>query len=113
MDVNRRLELPTVDVLSVSNGPVDGGTLVTVTGLGADFRDYSPSSPVACRFGTSVSLGTLLSPSTVLCQAPASAAAGDVVASVANNHQDYTLDPIVFTYDGTSGVCFWCAVNWS
>jgi len=88
----------TVDALTPTNGPIDGGTFVTV--IGTNFINTT-----TCRFdATYATNATLVSASLLTCVSPA-LSAGTYVVELTNNDQDFTSSFMTFTYVGTSCVC--------
>lgn len=84
----------TLAVTSVAptNGPLAGGTRVTVTG--GTFLD---SPALRCQFGTfAAAAATYHSPQAIVCAAPSSAVATTVALEVSNNQQDYTTSGVPF-----------------
>ena len=79
------------------NGPLEGGTRVTVTGHG-----FANTSALACRFGDAEApVAAFVSSTSVVCVAPPRAAASTVFLSVALNGVDFSMDDValpVFHY---------------
>lgn len=82
-------------------GPVNGNTVVTVTGT-----NFVSSFDPHCRFGNgSASPATYVSPVQLVCASTARSA-GTVTLEVSNNNQDYTTFALEFTYYGTTPPLF-------
>ena len=79
-------------------GPVDGGTLVTVTGSG--FAELDHGSGLACQFGDEpLAPATLSSSSRLTCHSPPHAGATVVVRITNNGDREQTSRELVgFTY---------------
>jgi hypothetical protein len=76
-------------------GPVDGGTLVTVSG-----SDLVDTAELRCLFGARLAVATFVTDTRVHCTAPAQSAAGTVVVQVSNNGADFAAAPGTFLYHG-------------
>ena len=82
-----------------TSGPVNGSTVVTVTGT-----NFVSSSQLYCSFvGVGRSLATWVSASTLRCLSPARTA-GSVALEVSNNNQDFTSNAVQFMYQETAAV---------
>eukprot|EP00698_Gefionella_okellyi_P014440 TRINITY_DN4005_c1_g1_i2.p1 TRINITY_DN4005_c1_g1~~TRINITY_DN4005_c1_g1_i2.p1 ORF type:complete len:2826 (+),score=696.32 TRINITY_DN4005_c1_g1_i2:356-8479(+) len=84
---------PVVTMLSPTNGPISGGTLVAVNG-----SNFINSVALACKFGVALpTAATWLSATLVRCASPASFAGFEAV-EVSNNFQDFTSNNINFNF---------------
>ena len=92
--------LPPVSLVSASplESPHLGGTTVVLRGTG-----FTDSALLVCRFGSTVTPATLVSPQEVACTTPARAP-GPVTLSVATNGADFATLPSNFTYHLASTV---------
>jgi hypothetical protein len=85
-----------VSALSLSQGPEGGNSVVTVSGA-----NFVSSPNLMCRFGrTQVSASAFIDSGRVVCQTPSAAQVGTVQVSISNNNQDYSVQNVVFTYQG-------------
>jgi hypothetical protein len=98
----------TVSAILPTTGPTSGNTVVTVTGTGFQdvFARPDHFARLTCVFGSpppsSISVNaTLVSSSELKCISP-SHTAGSVTVRIANNNQDFTLNPVVFIFQGMS-----------
>eukprot|EP00698_Gefionella_okellyi_P014432 TRINITY_DN4005_c0_g1_i5.p1 TRINITY_DN4005_c0_g1~~TRINITY_DN4005_c0_g1_i5.p1 ORF type:complete len:1114 (+),score=261.18 TRINITY_DN4005_c0_g1_i5:484-3825(+) len=82
-----------VTSLSVSHGPQNGGTVLTVTGA-----NFVTSSFAHCRFNHTAVAATVNTASVLVCISPVSAI-GTVTVEISNNNADYTTDGTMFAYD--------------
>jgi hypothetical protein len=76
-----------------SAGPIDGGARITVFG-GA----FSSLSSIACKFGSTISPGSFLNASAVICVPSLAVAPGLVNISISLNSQDWDIRPLVNGY---------------
>jgi hypothetical protein len=78
---------PGISLLSPENGPVEGGTAVTITG-----SDFTTVGATTVTFGgIQATQIVVLSATTITCEAPAQAAAGSVDVTVSNDFGSDTL----------------------
>ena len=102
---------PAVLSLSPSSGPLDGDSLVTVTGANFTNAGGSSGTHFLCRFGDNESIvnATFLADTALGCYSPASAAGAAVVPlEVYLNGQDVTQDGVAYTYyepPAPTGMC--------
>ena len=97
--------VPTNFGISPSNGPLHGGTVVTVSG-----RGFVDSDLLSCRFQGAVSnqggqtqgiglvMGTFVSPQEMLCTSPAHHIIGPTYFFVSNDGEQFSNHPAMFTY---------------
>ena len=81
-----------VIALTPSNGPTQGRTLVSVSGM-----HFLPSLQLRCRFGVSEVAAVFVSTSMANCTAPA-ASAGVVSVEVSTNGIDFTNSSVAYLY---------------
>jgi hypothetical protein len=74
-----------------SNGPLAGGTPVTISGSG-----FLSTGAVGCKFGTAAVSATFVSAAQLLCAAPAGT--GTVAVTVSNNGVEYSATSANFIY---------------
>ena len=88
----------TVSSLTPAAGPVHGGTIVTVSGVGFSER-AAKQNWLTCAFDhASVTPATYLNLTTVLCSTPLVSSAAKVSLEISNNLQDFSISRAQFEY---------------
>eukprot|EP00741_Cyanophora_paradoxa_P010637 tig00020537_g10281.t1 len=85
---------PIVSSIEPLNGPVEGGTVVTVFGQGIDQQGCA----LACKFGTMKAVAAPLRPGAITCVAPKVPLAQSVPVEISLNDQDFTNNKFKFVY---------------
>jgi hypothetical protein len=85
--------------VSPASGPVGGGTVLTLTGVG--FGSDASSSTFYCAVGSKLSPATLLSSTAATCVAPAAAGVDTVAVSVSLNGQNLAASAAGATFSYT------------
>jgi hypothetical protein len=83
-----------IDYFSPRNGPVNGGTVVTL--YGGPFRE---TDAVQCQFGEQMVEATNVSTTSLQCVSPEVGWAQSVALEVTNNAQDFTSTTVQYVYE--------------